>query len=316
MKFKKSLLIATICLSTGLATPAFASENTDQLAASQKSLETAKAQVTASQTEKAQLTTTLTDLTTEKQTLATETTAAAEKLAKIDAKLADLETELREIKGDFFSYSLALLQNQTGQLEKEIEKQEEAQADARFELALQQGRLTNKENAIATAEKKQAEVAAAEKKAKEEAAAKEAEITRLQEAIEAEEAAAAVAEIPATGTSGIDHSGSGNSYAYGQCTWYVKNVAPWVGNNWGNASNWGASAAAEGFAVNGTPAAGAVGVFAPGQAVGNVYADPTYGHVVYVESYDATAGTITISQGNGASTYATIPAYGLTFIHR
>ena len=60
----------------------------------------------------------------------------------------------------------------------------------------------------------------------------------------------------------------------------------------------GASAAADGYTVNGTPAAGAVVVFAAGQSVGGEWtADGTYGHVAYVESYDPASNTITISQG-------------------
>ena len=39
------------------------------------------------------------------------------------------------------------------------------------------------------------------------------------------------------------YSTAGNSYPAGQCTWFVKNALSWVGNNWGNASGWGASAA-------------------------------------------------------------------------
>lgn len=313
MKIKKSLLLAALCLGAGWATPTFASENTTKLAADQKELETAKTQVSTSQAEKKQLTDTIATLTAEKQQLATATDSAADELAKIEEKLAATKAQLAAIKGDFLRYSLALLQNQTATLEADIDQQQDQQADARFELALQRGRLTNKETALAAAQAQQAAAAANEKKAAETVAQKEAAISQLQAAIQAEEAAAVAA---AATSSGIDHSGSANTYAYGQCTWYVKNVAPWVGSNWGNASNWGAAAAAEGFLVDGSPAAGAVGVFAPGQVVGNVYADATYGHVVYVESYDAAAGTITISQGNGASTYATIPAYGLTFIHR
>ena len=81
-------------------------------------------------------------------------------------------------------------------------------------------------------------------------------------------------------------------YAVGQCTWYVKNRAPWVGTYWGNGAQWGASAAADGYTVNGTPAAGAVVVFAAGQSVGGEWtADGTYGHVAYVESYDPAKAT-------------------------
>lgn len=122
--------------------------------------------------------------------------------------------------------------------------------------------------------------------------------------------------------SGIDHSGSGNMYAQGQCTWYVKQVAPWVGTYWGNGAQWGASAAADGYRVDGTPAAGAVVVFAGGQSVGSWNADPVYGHVAYVESYNAANNTITISQGGmGFSSptgpnIETLSASGLTYIHR
>lgn len=122
---------------------------------------------------------------------------------------------------------------------------------------------------------------------------------------------------------GVDHSGSGNMYAVGQCTWYVKSVAPWVGTYWGNGAQWGASAAADGYTVNSTPATGAVVVFAAGQSVGGQWtADGTYGHVAYVDSYNAANNTITISQGGtgfssptGPNTQ-TISASGYTYIHR
>ncbi|MCI0131142.1 MULTISPECIES: CHAP domain-containing protein [Enterococcaceae] len=123
--------------------------------------------------------------------------------------------------------------------------------------------------------------------------------------------------------SGVDHSGSGNMYAVGQCTWYVKSVAPWVGTYWGNGCQWGASAAADGYTVNSTPAAGAVVVFAAGQSVGGQWtADGSYGHVAYVDSYNASNNTITISQGGtGFSSPTgpnsqTISASGYTYIHR
>lgn len=122
---------------------------------------------------------------------------------------------------------------------------------------------------------------------------------------------------------GKDHSSSGNMYAWGQCTWYVKSRAPWVGTYWGNGAQWGASAAADGYTVNGTPAAGAVVVFAAGQSVGGEWtADPTYGHVAYVESYNPSNNTITISQGGmgfdspGGPNTATMSASGYTYIHR
>jgi len=126
---------------------------------------------------------------------------------------------------------------------------------------------------------------------------------------------------PNTGGNKVDHTGSGNAYAVGQCTWYVKNVAPWAGTYWGNGCQWGASAAADGFQVDGSPAAGSIVVFAQGQSVGTWNADPSYGHVAYVQSYNASNNTITITQGGmgfpsptGPNT-ATLSAAGLQYIH-
>lgn len=105
---------------------------------------------------------------------------------------------------------------------------------------------------------------------------------------------------------------TGNTYPAGQCTWFVKNALSWVGNNWGNASGWGASAAAAGRVVDATPAAGAVAVFAPGiDGAGEL------GHVAVVDSVNSD-GTITISEGNYAGLayhVRTISAAGIQFVH-
>ena len=107
------------------------------------------------------------------------------------------------------------------------------------------------------------------------------------------------------------YSTAGNSYPAGQCTWFVKNALSWVGNNWGNASGWGASAAAAGRTVDGQPSTGSVVVFAPGsQGAGAL------GHVAVVDSVNG--DSITISEGNYAGMAyhtRTISASGLTFIH-
>ncbi|WP_022791421.1 CHAP domain-containing protein [Weissella halotolerans] len=123
------------------------------------------------------------------------------------------------------------------------------------------------------------------------------------------EATAPAAQPVATASS---QANTPNTYPAGQCTWYVKNALGWVGNNWGNAAGWGASAAAAGRVVNGTPAAGSVVVFGPG--VGGAGA---FGHVGVVESVNAN-GTINISEGNYAGLMfheRTVSAAGLTFIH-
>lgn len=115
---------------------------------------------------------------------------------------------------------------------------------------------------------------------------------------------------------------AGNTYPWGQCTWYVKQVAPWAGNNWGNGGQWGSSAAAAGFRVDHTPAAGAIVVFVPGQSVGGQWtADGAYGHVAYVESVNGSS--IAISQGGmgfsnpaGPNTQTVSNAGSYIYIHR
>ncbi len=110
---------------------------------------------------------------------------------------------------------------------------------------------------------------------------------------------------------------AGNTYP-----WYVKQVAPWAGNNWGNGGQWGSSAAAAGFRVDHSPAAGSIIVFLPGQSVGGQWtADGAYGHVAYVESVNG--NSVTISQGGmgfsnpaGPNTQTISGAGSYIYIHR
>ncbi|WP_309297214.1 CHAP domain-containing protein [Lapidilactobacillus luobeiensis] len=126
----------------------------------------------------------------------------------------------------------------------------------------------------------------------------------------------------ASGTPNVTHT-SNNPYAWGQCTWYAYARSGWAGGSWGNGADWGNSARAAGFTVNHTPAAGAIVSFAAGQSVGGQWtADGQYGHVAYVESYNAAAGTITISQGGmgfsspGGPNLQTISNVGAyTYVH-
>lgn len=164
--------------------------------------------------------------------------------------------------------------------------------------------------------------AAAEKLAKEQAAAKAAAEAKAKAAAKAATKVTAT-EIDVVGGNHADNTGSGNTYPWGQCTWYVKARAPWVGNMWGNGNMWGGSAAAAGFTVNNRPATGSVVSFAAGQMIGTWAADPSYGHVAYVESYDAASDTITISQGGmgfsnpaGPNTQTVSGASAFTYIHR
>lgn len=92
--------------------------------------------------------------------------------------------------------------------------------------------------------------------------------------------------------SNIARASAGNTYAYGNCTWYAferrAQMGRPVGSFWGNANTWAIYArAAGGYTVNKTPAAGAVLVDTAGY----------FGHVAVVESV-ASNGDIVISEMN------------------
>ncbi len=97
----------------------------------------------------------------------------------------------------------------------------------------------------------------------------------------------------------------GNRYAYGYCTWWAyerrAQIGRPIGSFWGNATSWASSGAASGFAVNRSPAVGAIMQNGGG-----------YGHVAVVESVNAD-GSIEISEMNGPAGWnviarRTIPA--------
>ena len=83
-------------------------------------------------------------------------------------------------------------------------------------------------------------------------------------------------EQPAATSEAAPAASTPNTYPVGQCTWGAKSLAPWAGNNWGNAKDWIASAQAAGHSVGTTPVAGAIAVW-PKDGGG-------YGHVAYVTS--------------------------------
>ena len=84
---------------------------------------------------------------------------------------------------------------------------------------------------------------------------------------------------------------AGNTYPVGQCTWGVKSLASWVGNYWGNANQWIASAQAAGHSVGTTPQAGAVAVWP--------YDGGGYGHVAYVTAVQSSTN-IQVMEANYA----------------
>lgn len=77
----------------------------------------------------------------------------------------------------------------------------------------------------------------------------------------------------------------GNTYYFGNCTWYVKDRRPDLPNMLGNGGQWAGNAAARGYKTGSTPRAGAVAEQA--------------GHVAYVESVNKN-GTVTVSEMNYA----------------
>lgn len=90
---------------------------------------------------------------------------------------------------------------------------------------------------------------------------------------------------------------NGNTYPYGQCTWWAykrrSELGLPTGSRFGNAKDWTVNATKLGYWVDGTPRVGDVIVFQPGQ----LGADATYGHVGVVEKVHDN-GSITISESN------------------
>ena len=103
--------------------------------------------------------------------------------------------------------------------------------------------------------------------------------------------AASEAPAPAAETHKVSAASTPNTYPVGQCTWGAKSLAPWAGNNWGNAKDWIASARAAGHSVGTTPVAGAIAVW-PKDGGG-------YGHVAYVTSASG-ANSIQVMESNYA----------------
>ena len=80
------------------------------------------------------------------------------------------------------------------------------------------------------------------------------------------------------GTAAVPNSTScSDSFAYGDCTWYVatQRCIPWGGN----ANAWYYNASKMGYAVGSRPEVGAVAIWNQGQGGANAW----YGHVAYVE---------------------------------
>lgn len=108
----------------------------------------------------------------------------------------------------------------------------------------------------------------------------------------------------------------GDTYAWGNCTYWAFAMRLWAGNpiptSWGNASTWDERAIRDGYVVNHTPAVGAIMQSDEGDA----------GHVAYVIAVDTLTGQWKISEMNAPMlnvvsqrTFAANSASYYDFIH-
>ncbi|MDR2832101.1 MAG: glucosaminidase domain-containing protein [Streptococcaceae bacterium] len=115
-------------------------------------------------------------------------------------------------------------------------------------------------------------------------------------------------EMKLTPYDGKEYNLSG-SYPVGQCTWYVFNRMAQLGysidNYMGNGGDWGRSGLTKGYDVSHVPAVGDAISFSQGVAG----ADPTYGHVAFVEAIGPQGIVISESnvKGLGIVSYRIIP---------
>ena len=244
--------------------------------------------------------------------------AQQEKLAEQEAaekELASLQTELN----DTFSKNKVLLANLSQEELAEIAKRDGLVA----EKEAFQKRLAEEK---AKAEAEAARIAEASRQALA-AQASQSQTTATQTSYEAPAPAPAAASTASTSTASTSSSTSTpaapaqtSSYTYtagggfpavdpsfraslnggyfGQCTYYVFNRMAQVGtpighSMMGNAAEWPSYARSYGYSVSHSPSAGSAIVFQQGLAG----ADPTYGHVAFVEAVNAD-GSLYISEMN------------------
>lgn len=108
----------------------------------------------------------------------------------------------------------------------------------------------------------------------------------------------------------------GDTYAWGNCTYWAFAMRLWAGNSiptsWGNANTWDERAIRDGYLVNHTPVVGAIMQSDEGDA----------GHVAYVIEIDGATGKWKISEMNAPTfnvvsqrTFAASSAAYYDFIH-
>ena len=239
--------------------------------------------------------------------------AQQEKLAEQEAaekELASLQTELN----DTFSKNKVLLANLSQEELAEIAKRDGLVAEKEaFQKRLAEEKAKADAEAARIAEESRKALAAQ---------ASQSQTTATQTSYEAPAPAASTASTstassststPAaqTQTSSYTYTAGGgfpavdpsfraslNGGYFGQCTYYVFNRMAQVGtpighSMMGNAAEWPSYARSYGYSVSHSPSAGSAIVFQQGLAG----ADPTYGHVAFVEAVNAD-GSLYISEMN------------------
>ncbi|MGH2270153.1 peptidoglycan hydrolase PcsB [Streptococcus uberis] len=209
-----------------------------------------------------------------------------ETLAANKVSLETQQAELKVAKLDFAAQMETAEEQKASLLAQKEEAQKEAeaaaQAQAQAEAAAQAAAQAQAES-VAKAQAQAAEVQQAPAVETPAATAVATPAPVAQTALQTSSVAAPVAQTAARPVAAAPVAtpkpsySSVNTYPVGQCTWGVKSLAPWVGNNWGNGGQWAASAAAAGFSVGTTPVVGAVAVWTGGG----------YGHVAYVTAVES-----------------------------
>lgn len=254
--------------------------------------------------------------------------AQQEKLAEQEAaekELASLQTELN----DTFSKNKVLLANLSQEELAEIAKRDGIVAEKEaFQKRLAEEKAKADAEAARIAEESRKALAAEAQKAQAVATATSYQAPAANSQASTSNttsAPAAATPAPAAQTSSYTYTAGGgfpavdpsfraaiNGGYFGQCTYYVFNRMAQVGtpighSMMGNAAEWPAYARSYGYSVSNSPSAGSAIVFQQGLAG----ADPTYGHVAFVEAVNAD-GSLYISemnlQGLNVISYRTISA--------
>ena len=232
--------------------------------------------------------------------------AQQEKLAEQEAaekELASLQTELN----DTFSKNKVLLANLSQEEVAEKEAFQKRLAEEKAKAEAEAARIAEASRQALAAQASQSQTTATQTsyEAPAPAAASTASTSTASTSSSTSTPAAPAQTSSYTYTAGggfpaVDPSfrASLNGGYFGQCTYYVFNRMAQVGTPightmMGNAAEWPSYARSYGYSVSHSPSAGSAIVFQQGLAG----ADPTYGHVAFVEAVNAD-GSLYISEMN------------------